>query len=140
MPMRETPMPQSSVAETITQGPPRRLLDGKKRVLTSAMLVALGLWIRLGVSDAPAFKELKDSGNVAKTPLHDALTKFPRLLLVTSGLHLAQNSVFYLITVYTLSYLADNRDDSTAGVTAVMIASAIGLFTEPLWGGGGVGL
>ncbi|MDN6124335.1 MAG: MFS transporter, partial [Brevibacterium sp.] len=29
-------MPQSSVAETITQDPPRRLLDGKKRVLASA--------------------------------------------------------------------------------------------------------
>lgn len=102
--------------------------------LASALLVALGLWIRLGVSDAPEFQELKDSGNVAKAPLRDVLTKHPRVLLVTIGLRLAQNSVFYLITVYMLSYLAENRDDSTAGVTAVMIASAIGLFTGPLWG------
>lgn len=102
--------------------------------LASALLVALGLWIRLGVSDAPEFQELKDSGKVAKAPLRDVITAHPRVLLITIGLRLAQNSVFYLITVYMLSYLSENRDDSTSGVTAVMIASAIGLVTGPAWG------
>jgi metabolite-proton symporter len=102
--------------------------------LASSLLVALGLWVRLGVSDAPEFQELKDSGKVAKAPLRDVITSHPRVLLVTIGLRLAQNSVYYLITVYMLSYLSENRDDSTAGVTAVMIASAIGLFTGPAWG------
>ena len=55
-------------------------------------------------------------------------------MLITIGLRLAQNSVFYLTTVYMLSYLSENRGDSTSGVTAVMIASAVGLFTSPLWG------
>ena len=102
--------------------------------LASALLVALGLWIRLGVSDAPEFQELKASGNVAKAPIRDVLAKHPRILLITIGLRLAQNSVFYLITVYMLSYLSENRGDSASGVTAVMIASAVGLFTGPLWG------
>src|SRR5699024_2466574 len=99
--------------------------------LASALLVALGLWIRLGVSDAPEFQELKDSGKVAKAPLREVLTAHPRVLLITIGLRLAQNSVFYLITVYMLSYMSDNRGDSTSGVTAVMIASAVGLVTGP---------
>ena len=102
--------------------------------LASALLVALGLWIRLGVSDAPEFQELKDSGKVAKAPLREVLTAHPRVLLITIGLRLAQNSVFYLITVYMLSYLSDNRGDSTSGVMAVMIASAVGLVTGPAWG------
>ncbi|WP_423057509.1 MFS transporter [Brevibacterium linens] len=102
--------------------------------LASALLVALGLWIRLGVSDAPEFQELKDSGKVSKAPLREVLTAHPRVLLITIGLRLAQNSVFYLITVYMLSYLSDNRGDSTSGVTAVMIASAVGLVTGPAWG------
>lgn len=102
--------------------------------LASALLVALGLWIRLGVSDAPEFQELKDSGKVAKAPLREVLTAHPRVLLITIGLRLAQNSVFYLITVYMLSYMSDNRGDSTSGVTAVMIASAVGLVTGPAWG------
>ncbi|UVI37381.1 MFS transporter [Brevibacterium spongiae] len=102
--------------------------------LASSLLVALGLWIRLGVSDAPEFQELKDSGKVAKAPLREVITEHPKVLLITIGLRLAQNSVFYLITVYMLSYLAENRDDSTSGVTAVMIASAVGLVTGPAWG------
>ena len=102
--------------------------------LASALLVALGLWIRLGVSDAPEFQELKDSGKVAKAPLREVLTAHPRVLLITIGLRLAQNSVLYLITVYMLSYLSDNRGDSTSGVMAVMIASAVGLVTGPAWG------
>ncbi|WP_166970938.1 MFS transporter [Brevibacterium atlanticum] len=102
--------------------------------LASALLVGLGLWIRLGVSDAPEFQELKDSGKVAKAPLRTVIIDHPRVLLITIGLRLAQNSVFYLITVYMLSYLSENRDDSTSGVTAVMIASAIGLVTGPAWG------
>ena len=90
--------------------------------LASALLIAFGLWIRLGVTDAPEFVEHKESGNVPDQPLWQVVTRHPRVLLVTVGLRLAQNSVYYLITVYMLTYLADQRGDSTSGVTAVMIA------------------
>ena len=86
--------------------------------LASALLVGLGLWIRLGVSDAPEFLELKDSGQVAKAPLREVLASHPRVLLITIGLRLAQNSVFYLITVYMLSYVSENRDDVARALTA----------------------
>ena len=96
--------------------------------------MVIGLWIRLGVTDAPEFLEHKESGNVPRQPLWEVVTRHPRVLLVTIGLRLAQNSVYYLITVYMLTYLADRRGDSTSGITAVMIASAIGLVTGPFWG------
>ncbi|HLS34494.1 MAG TPA: MFS transporter, partial [Brevibacterium sp.] len=102
--------------------------------LASALLVVLGLWIRLGVSDAPEFLEHKQSGDVPTQPLWEVITRHPRVLFVTIGLRLAQNSVYYLITVYMLTYLVDRRGDSTAGITAVMIASAVGLVTGPFWG------
>lgn len=102
--------------------------------LLSALLVALGLWIRLGVSDAPEFLEHQASGKVEKAPLKVLLTHHRRPLLVTIGLRLAQNAVYYLVTVYMLTYLRDERGDSSSGVTAVMIASAIGLVSTPFWG------
>ena len=101
--------------------------------LLSALLVAVGLWIRLGVADAPEFLEHRASGNVAKAPLRELLVHHRRPVLVTIGLRLAQNAVYYLVTVYMLTYLRDVRGDSAAGVTAVMIASAIGLFSTPFW-------
>ncbi len=102
--------------------------------LLSALLVAVGLWIRLGVADAPEFLEHQASGNVAKAPLKELLVHHRRPLLVTIGLRLAQNAIYYLVTVYMLTYLRDVRGDSASGVTAVMVASAIGLFSTPFWG------
>ncbi|MEW1981086.1 MFS transporter [Citricoccus sp. NPDC079358] len=102
--------------------------------LLSALLVAVGLWIRLGVADAPEFLEHQASGNVAKAPLKELLAHHRRPLLVTIGLRLAQNAIYYLVTVYMLTYLRDVREDSASGVTAVMVASAIGLFSTPFWG------
>lgn len=102
--------------------------------LLSALLVAVGLWIRLGVSDAPEFLEHQSSGNVEKAPLKVLLAHHRRPLLVTIGLRLAQNAIYYLVTVYMLTFLRDERGDSTSGVTAVMIASAIGLLSTPFWG------
>lgn len=102
--------------------------------LFSAVLVAVGLWIRLGVEDASEFKALKDSGRTARTPVRDVLTGHRRALLVTIGLRLAQPALFSVLTVYMLTHLREVRDNSTAGVTAVMIASAIGLASGPFWG------
>jgi len=102
--------------------------------LLSALLVAVGLWIRLGVADAPEFLEHQASGRVEKSPLRVLLAHHRRPLLVTIGLRLAQNAVYYLVTVYMLTYLRDERGDSASGVTAVMVASAIGLVSTPFWG------
>jgi metabolite-proton symporter len=102
--------------------------------VASAVLVAVGLWIRLGVEDAPEFKALKEEGNVAKTPIRDVLVHHRRALFVTIGLRLAQPALFSILTVYMLTYLREQRENSTAGVTAVMIASALGLASGPLWG------
>lgn len=102
--------------------------------LLSALLVALGLWIRLGVRDAPEFLEVKAEGRTDRTPVVTILVHHWRPLLVTIAQRIAQNSVYFLITVYVLTYLVEVHGDDEAGVAAVMIASAVGLFTAPLWG------
>ena len=101
--------------------------------LLSAVLVAIGLWIRLGVRDAPEFLELKESGRTERTPVRVILTQHWRPLLVTIAQRIAQNSIYFLITVYVLGYLVDTHGDREAGVQAVMIASAVGLITTPFW-------
>src|SRR5690606_41676495 len=75
--------------------------------LLSAFLVVLGLWIRLGVRDAPEFQQLKDSGATDRVPVVTVFRSHWRPLLVTIAQRIAQNSVYFLITVYVLSYLAD---------------------------------
>ncbi|MEU3847937.1 MFS transporter [Micrococcus terreus] len=102
--------------------------------LLSSVLVVMGLWIRWGVEDAPEFAERRDAGQVDRTPLVTLFRHHRRAMLVTIGLRVAQTSLYYILTVYLLTYLRDVRDDTTSGVTAVMIASAIGIFSTPFWG------
>ena len=102
--------------------------------LASAVLVVLALWIRLGVQDAPEFTAVRREGRTASAPVREVLTRHRRPLLIIVAQRIAQNSIYFLIAVYLLSYLSDTRGDDTSGVTAVMIASAVGLVTTPLWG------
>lgn len=57
-----------------------------------------------------------------------------RALLITIGLRLAQPGLFAILAVYIIGYVAERRDDPAAGVNAVLIVSAIGLLSGPLWG------
>jgi MFS family permease len=102
--------------------------------LLSAVLVAVGLWIRIGITDAKPFQELKDQDKVLAAPIREVLTHHRRALFVTIGLRLAQPALFSILTVYILGYLSTRRGDTTSGVTAVLIASAVGLISGPLWG------
>ena len=102
--------------------------------LASAVLVVIGLIIRLGVEEAPEFRQLRDAGAVRRLPVLEVLKRHPRGLLVTVGLRLVQPAWFSIITVYSLSYLQSHRDDSTSGVQALLIVSAFSLVSTPLWG------
>lgn len=102
--------------------------------LLSALLVAVGLWIRLGVGDAEEFTELREQKRVAEHPVRRVLREHPRGILVTIGLRLVQPALYSLITVYMLGYLKARRDDTGSALTAVLIVSAVGIVSGPFWG------
>lgn len=102
--------------------------------LASVILVAVGLYVRLGVQDAASFRRLKSENRVAKTPAIEVVRDHWRALLVTIGLRLAQPGLFAILAVYMVGYLADRRGDTTSGVVAVAVGSALGLASGPLWG------
>ncbi|MCU1424523.1 MAG: hypothetical protein JWM51_814, partial [Microbacteriaceae bacterium] len=63
--------------------------------LLSAVLVIVGIVIRLVITESPLFVELKDNDALAARPSAEVLTKHWRLLLLTVGMKLFQNAVFY---------------------------------------------
>ncbi|MCH6468416.1 MFS transporter [Sinomonas terrae] len=102
--------------------------------LLSGVLVAIGLWIRLGVKDAEEFTELREKERVAEHPVRRALREHPRGIFVTIGLRLVQPALYSLLTVYMLGYLKTRRGDTGEALTAVLIVSAVGLISGPFWG------
>ncbi len=70
--------------------------------LASAVLVAVGLWIRLKISETPAFA-LAEAPPVA-VPIAAVIRQHPLLLLAASAGAASCFAVFYLSTAFALSY------------------------------------
>lgn len=102
--------------------------------LASGLLVVVGLAIRLGVEDSAEFRVHRDAGTVSRAPVVELLRHHARPVLVTAGLRLGQNGLYYLVTAYLVSYLVLRGADDGVLVSAIMVASAIGLVSTPFWG------
>ena len=102
--------------------------------LLSIVLVAIGLFIRLRVMESPSFERIRETRRESRMPLLDVFREHPREVLVGMGIRFAQNLVFYVFTVFVLSY-----GEKTLGyprsvmLQGVMIASFLGLFATPFW-------
>jgi metabolite-proton symporter len=103
--------------------------------LASAVLVIVGIVIRLKLMESPAFQRVKETKTEAPKPIVDVVRKYPREVLIAMGMRVAENGAFYVLTVFVLAYGEDELGLSKGTMlTGVIIAAAIGLFTVPLWG------
>jgi MHS family shikimate/dehydroshikimate transporter-like MFS transporter len=103
--------------------------------LASAILVGVGLFIRLKLMESPAFERVRETKTEARRPIVDVVRKYPREVLVAMGMRVAENGCFYILTVFVLAYGEDELGLSEGTMlTGVIIAAAIGLVTVPLWG------
>jgi MFS family permease len=67
-------------------------------------LVAVGLWIRLSLTETPEFQQAIDRAERVRLPIGDVLTKHVRALVTGTFAGTATFTLFYLMTVFTLSW------------------------------------
>lgn len=72
--------------------------------LFSAVMVIVGLWVRLKLVESAAFEQTKASGKVTKLPLAVAFRHHWRALILGTFAMLATYVLFYLMTSFTLTY------------------------------------
>jgi MFS transporter, MHS family, shikimate and dehydroshikimate transport protein len=102
--------------------------------LCSAVLIMIGILVRLKVSESPVFLEAAEKKQQEERPVLTVLREQKKPLLLTIGMKLLQNALFYIYTVFVLSYIVNTLNlDRSVGLNAVMISSVIGLGTLPLW-------
>ena len=70
----------------------------------SVVLVALGLWIRLKLTETPAFAAAIKAAPPARVPLAEILRKFPRQTIGGTFAVVACFAIFYLSTAFALGY------------------------------------
>ncbi|MGC2403807.1 MAG: MFS transporter [Acidobacteriaceae bacterium] len=72
--------------------------------LSSAVLVFLGLYVRLTITETPVFREAVDRGQQEKLPMLAVFRDHPGALIGGIAVSLATFVLFYLMTVFALSW------------------------------------
>jgi len=103
--------------------------------LLSGVLVLVGLWIRLSISESPLFAKVEETGQKVRMPLLEVLRRHPRGLLVAMGARIGTDVAFYTFVVYVLTYVTGTvKLPREAGLAAVLVGSAFQLVLIPLFG------
>ncbi len=90
----------------------------------------MGLYLRLKLSETPAFEQ-KDSseeegGQGIGAQVKETFARHPRALLVCSGLVIAFNVADYMLLTYMPTYLSENlRFDHTLGLLIVLVVMVV---------------
>ena len=72
--------------------------------LSSAVLVFLGLYVRLTITETPVFREALNRGQQVKIPMVAVFRDYTRPLIAGITISLATFVLFYLMTVFALSW------------------------------------
>lgn len=113
--------------------------------LLSGVLVIIGLWIRVSVSESPLFLEAQaraeaeaaEAGAPAKqeAPVVEVFRHNWRGVLTAIGTRLGENVSYYILTAFVLVYVTVHLElPKSTALNAVLIGSAVHFVTIPLWG------
>ncbi|MEV0259584.1 MFS transporter [Streptomyces sp. NPDC050732] len=110
--------------------------------LLSGVLVMIGLWIRISVSESPVFLAAQEkaaaaeaAGEREKPPVVEVFRKSRREVLTAIGVRFGENISYYILTAFVLVYVTVHLDlPKSDALNAVLIGSAFHFVTIPLWG------
>jgi MFS family permease len=103
--------------------------------LLSAVLIVVGILIRLKIEESPEFEELKEEGDLSKNPLLEVLRDDWRNVLRAFCLRIAETAGYAVSVTFILSYLSSQKlADRPTTLTALMIAAALGIVATACWG------
>ena len=72
--------------------------------IASSALVLVGLYVRLAITETPVFRDALSRREPVKVPMWSVLRSYPKTLLVGTLSSLATFVLFYLMTVFALSW------------------------------------
>jgi len=103
--------------------------------LLSALLVVVGWYIRNRVAESPLFeKELTESEIPPKLPAMEVVRERPMALVLGAGLRVGENISYYILTVFSLTYLVDVAAETRSlALNALLIGAAVQFFAIPFF-------
>lgn len=84
--------------------------------LLSAVMVAIGLYVRLRIVETPVFTRAVARGEKVKTPLAEVFRTSWRQLIIGTFVMLATYTIFYIVTTWALSFGTGKRPPDGKGL------------------------
>jgi MFS family permease len=93
----------------------------------SIIMVGIGLWIRLGISETPVFQKVIDEERVERVPVLEVLKRQPKQVALTALLRMPEQAPGYIVGTFIFTYgttvLGVSRDFL---LTAVLLQTVLG--------------
>jgi MFS family permease len=103
--------------------------------LLSIVLVAVGLYIRLGITETPVFAKVVEENRVERIPVREVIVRNWREIVLSALLRTGQQAPFYIFTVYVLTYTTKTLGFKSGDIyTYVIIGALVSMVTVPFWG------
>jgi len=108
--------------------------------LLSAVLVLIGLYVRLQLEESPVYQEAKDeiAGKQqadSHMPLFEVIKNYPKEVLIAMGMRMAENISYYIFTIISITYVTTYLEaDKDLILKMLLIAAAFQFFLIPALG------
>src|SRR4051794_7527490 len=103
--------------------------------LLSIVLLGLGIFVRARVPETPVFRQIKQTGDLARNPLLEVILRNPKTFLLAVGLKLSEVSWVYILTVFVILYATTQLAlPKSMLLNAILFASLAEVLTIPLFG------
>ena len=117
--------------------PEDAFLDWGWRVpfVLSAILVVVGWYIRNRVAESPMFEKAIDEAEAPpKLPAIEVVRERPKALVLGAGLRIGENISYYILTVFSLTYLVDVAAETRSlALNALLIGAAVQFLAIPFF-------
>jgi MFS family permease len=102
---------------------------------SSMSLVVFGLWLRRGVEETPAFRDLELRQATARTPIKEVFTQHGQRLIIAVGARIGPDVVYALLVAFTLTYVTTVLHLSRSlALAATVVGAACNAVAVPLFG------
>jgi metabolite-proton symporter len=101
----------------------------------SIVLVAVGLYIRLGILETPTFTRLQEAERLDRAPVPAVLRGHGKEILLSAFARMAEQAPFYIFTAFVFAYAVNTlKVPRDFILTSVLAAAVLSFITIPLFG------
>lgn len=115
---------------------PEAMMDYGWRIpfLLSALLVIVGLFIRLRIDESPVFAQIRETKAAESRPVIEVIRNYPGIVVKGVCAKLIEACTFAMFTVIVLAYGKANNLDATILMDSMIVAVLLEIIAIPVMG------